>query len=163
MQARIRQMSLFAVIAVAFVVVFGGTALAQRDGTLGTWKVNLAKSKYEPGPPPTSDARVLEAWETDGVKFTGTSVGADGTRFTVGLAAHYDGKDYKVTGTPDVDTIALKRMNPNTFTYTLKKGGNVVERGKYVVSKNGKMLTLTGTGTNAKGQKVHDLLVMDKQ
>ena len=69
MQARMRQMSLFAVIAVVSVVILGGPALAQSDRTLGTWKVNLAKSKYEPGPPPTSDTRVLDAWETDGIKF----------------------------------------------------------------------------------------------
>jgi hypothetical protein len=163
MQKRMRQMSLFAVVGVAFVVVLGGTAFAQSDRTLGTWKVNLAKSKFEPGPPPMSDTRVIEALETNGVKFTATVIAQDGTHATIGFSAHYDGKGYMVTGTPDVDIIVLKRVNANAFTFALKKGGKVVQTGKYVVSKSGRMITLIGTGSNSKGQKVHDVLVMDKQ
>lgn len=70
------------------------------DWNLGTWKLNVAKSTFDPGPPWKSETRVFEAWETDGIKYTSTGVLADGTRFTVGFSAHYDGKDYKVTGTP---------------------------------------------------------------
>jgi hypothetical protein len=44
-----------------------------------------------------------------------------------------------------------------------KKGGTVVTRSKIVVSKDGKILTLTTTGTSAKGQKVHKVEVFDKQ
>ena len=70
------------------------------DSTLGTWKLNLAKSKFDPGPAPKSRTEVYEAWETDGITFTGTTVQADGTRATAGFSAHYDGKDYKLIGTP---------------------------------------------------------------
>jgi hypothetical protein len=35
--------------------------------------------------------------------------------------------------------------------------------GKDVVSKNGKRWTSTGTGMNARGQKVHNVVVFDKQ
>jgi hypothetical protein len=73
----------------------------------GTWKLNVAKSKYEPGPPPISETRVYEAWENDGVKATFTRVQADGTRVILGYSAHLDGKDYQYTGSSDIDTITL--------------------------------------------------------
>jgi len=31
------------------------------DPVLGTWKLNLAKSKYNPGPPPKSNTTSIEA------------------------------------------------------------------------------------------------------
>ena len=52
------RMYLFAVAAATLGVVFGGTALAQSDNTLGTWTLNVAKSTYDPGPPPMSETRV---------------------------------------------------------------------------------------------------------
>lgn len=161
-QAGMRPAHLFAVIAVTF-VVFGGTALAQSDNTLGTWKLNIAKSKYDPGPPPMSETRVYEAWETDGVRATHARVQSDGTRVTLGFSAHYDGKDYKYTGSPDYDTIVMKRVDANTIESTLKKGGKVVQTTKAVVSSGGKVRTITYTGTNAKGQKVNNVVVFDKQ
>jgi hypothetical protein len=165
MQARMRQIVVSAV-AVALGVVLGGTAFAQRDPNLGMWKLNLAKSKYDSGLAPKSETIVNEAWDTDGFKYTITTVEADGKRVTSGSSAHYDGKDYKVlfvTGTPDVDTVAFKRVDPNTITYTLKKGGKVIQTGTAVVSNNGKVFTITATMTNAKGQKENAVAVYDKQ
>jgi hypothetical protein len=132
------------------------------DSNLGTWKLNLAKSKFYQGPP-VSETAVVEAWETNGIKSAGTVVLPDGQSVAVGWSAHYDGKDYKVTGLPDADTIAYTRVDANTVAFTLKKGGKVVGTGNAVVSNNGKMRTSTGTMTNAKGQKVNIVLVYDKQ
>jgi hypothetical protein len=89
-------------------------------------------------PPPMSEARVYEAWETDGVKATHTRMQADGTRVTLGFSAHYDGNDYKYTSSPDYDIIALKRVDANTIEATLKKGGKVVQTTKDVVSSSSK-------------------------
>jgi hypothetical protein len=163
MQARMRQMAHLAVVAVAMGVILGGTAFAQSDPIMGTWKLNLTKSTYDPGPPPMSDTRVYEPWDIDGVKLTANLVLADGTHVTAGFSAHYDGKDYKDAGVSDYDTITLKRVNGNTIAETVKKGGKVVGTAKHVVSKNGKMFTLTATWTNVKGQKAHRVSVYDKQ
>lgn len=163
MQARMRQTNCLTVVAVAVGVVFGGTALAQSNPFIGTWKVNFAKSKYNPGPPPMSETRVAEVWETDGLKMTATGVGADGMAFTAGASVHYDGKDYKYTGSPDFDTIAVKHVTANTLAYTLKKDGKVVVTGTFVVSKNGQIATDTSTMMNAKGHKVRNVDVWDKQ
>jgi hypothetical protein len=57
----------------------------------------------------------------------------------------------------------LKRVDANTTEATLKKGGKVIQTTKAVVSNNRKVRTLTTTGTNAKGEKVNNVAVFDKQ
>jgi hypothetical protein len=166
MQTRMQRMACFAVVAVASVVLVGGTAFAQSNPAFGTWKMNLTKSKYDPGPPPMSDTRVFEAWEGDGVKMTFTVVQADGTRVVTEFSGHYDGKDYnlKTAGAPNTATMSLRRVSANTTEYMIKNQGKVIGTGKVVVARNGKTQTLrTTSGTNAKGQKVHNVTVWDKQ
>ena len=137
-------------------------ASAQSDPFLGTWKLNVAKSDFADGPAETSETRVFEPWETDGITYTATVVLADGTRSTHSFSAHYDGKDYKFTGSPNLDTISLKRVDANTFEFTGKKNGNVVGTGKNVVSKDGKTTTRTVTATDLQGQKIASTGVFDK-
>ena len=49
-----------AVIACTF-FAFAGVALAQSDPSVGTWKLNLTKSKYSPGPLPKSNTVTIAA------------------------------------------------------------------------------------------------------
>jgi hypothetical protein len=159
-----RRIGVHSVIVVAAVVVTAsGAILAQgNDPFYGTWKLNVAKSTYDPGPPPMSVTRIVEPWENDGIKETAIVVQADGTRITGELTAHFDGKDYK-SANPNFDMAAFKREAANTFTSTMKRGGQVVATVKYVVSENGKVATETLTGTNRKGQQVHNVTVYEKQ
>ena len=132
------------------------------DPAVGTWKLNTAKSKYTPGPVPKS-ATVTYEETADGIKRTGESVDADGKTTSFTYTAKYDGKDYPVTGSDVYDTIAPKRINEHTVEATRKKSGAVVHTARRVVSKNGKVMTITMTGKNAKGEKVHNVAVYDKQ
>jgi hypothetical protein len=60
--------------------------------------------------------------------------------------------------------MSLRRLNARTTEYTIKADGKVVNTGTVVVARNGKTQTLrTTSGTNAKGQKVHNVTVWDKQ
>ena len=52
------------VAALTFTVVAWGA-----DNNVGTWKANLAKSKYSPGPAPKSQTLTIEAHE-GGIKYT---------------------------------------------------------------------------------------------
>ena len=61
MLARTRQAYLFAAVAAILGVVLAGTALAQSNNEVGVWKLNVAKSKYSPGPAPTSATTKIEA------------------------------------------------------------------------------------------------------
>jgi hypothetical protein len=139
-----------------------GMTLWAADPAIGTWKLNTAKSKYTPGPTPKS-ATVTYEETADGIKRTGESVDADGKTTSFTYTAKYDGKDYPVSGTDLYDAIAPKRVNEHIVEATLKKSGTVVHTARRVVSKDGKMMTITMSGKNAKGEKVHNVAVYDKQ
>ena len=133
---------------------------AQADPTVGTWKLNLAKTKYNAGQAPKSTTLVIEA-AGQGVKLTSNTVLADGTARKISYTATYDGKDAAVTGTPDYDTISLKKT-ANGSEGSRKKAGKVLQTFVRAVSADGKTMTVTSTGTNAAG-KVDNVQVYDKQ
>ena len=58
-----------AVLAVCLVAMSPLSGFTQTDTFIGTWKLNLAKSKYSPGPPPKSQTATYDA-AGDGVKVT---------------------------------------------------------------------------------------------
>src|SRR5260370_27690397 len=99
--------------------------LAQDNPFVGPWKLNLAKSKFEPGPAPKSQTRTVVA-QGDGAKYTFDGVAADGTPFSYSFTVKYDGKDYPVTGTgmpAGADSIAIKLVGTNKAEATQQKGG----------------------------------------
>src|SRR5215510_10135892 len=153
------------VVAFLAVCLFATSSLsgfAQTDPFIGTWKLNLAKSKFSPGPPPKSLTLTHEA-VGQGLKITVKVTDAEGKPIDCHHTANYDGKDYPITGDPDVDTFAMKRIDAHTVEYTRKKAGKALVTGTNVVSKDGKTMTLTAKGTNAKGEKTSDTLVFEKQ
>ncbi len=164
MQARMRQACLFAVVVAASVVVFAGTALAQSGNPhLGTWKLNLAKSKYNAGTAPKSTTLKHEAVGAS-VTVTVDSVAADGTASHFTFTTNYDGKDSPITGnTLNGDTVAVIRVDANTTRTVYKKDGKVTVNQTAVVSADGKTRTITSKGTNTAGRAVDAVIVYDKQ
>jgi hypothetical protein len=80
---------------IVLVVILAGVsrvAGADGDARLGTWKLNLSKSNYSPGPPPKSQVRKWEPFEGDGVTFTVETVNADGSRTTERIAPTTTGR-----------------------------------------------------------------------
>lgn len=147
-----------------FAVVASSSLHAQGNPLVGTWKLNVAKSKFDPGPGPKSLTRTVEA-QGDGVKYTFDGVGADGKPVAYSFAVKFDGKDNPITGSmpSGADTISAKRIDSNNFEATLKAGGKAIGTSKVTVSKDGKVTTVESTGTNSTGGKVHDVQVYDKQ
>ena len=133
------------------------------DSNLGTWKLNVAKSTFSPGPAPKSQTLLYEPWGTDGVKATADGIGADGKPTHWQFRAKYDGKDNRFTGNPDADVVAFTRIDANTIVAITKIKGKVTGITKAVTSADGNTRTLTQTGTNARGQDVNNLVVYDKQ
>jgi hypothetical protein len=146
----------------AFALFGLAATLVAADPAIGTWKLNAAKSKYTPGPPPKS-ATITYEETADGIKRTGENVDAEGKTTSFEYTAKYDGKDYPVTGSDLYDAITLKRINDQTTEATLKKAGKVVSNARRMISKDGKVMTLTITGNNPKGEKMHNVAVYDKQ
>ena len=129
---------------------------------IGTWKLNVAKSKYSPGPAPQSVTMKIEA-SGDGEKATTEGVNAPGTATMTQYTAQYDGKDYPMTGSQNADKVSLKRIDARTMERTDKKGEKVVATSTRVLSEDGKTMTVTVKGTNAQGQAVDNVTVWEKQ
>jgi hypothetical protein len=131
------------------------------DPRIGTWKLDVAKSKYSPGPAPKSGTVTFSA-AGQAVKAAIDFVGPDGSKTQWGYTAAVDGKPHPVTGNGDGDMVVAKRINANTVetTYTLKGKQTTVNTG--VVSADGKTFTVTTKGTNAQGQKVENIQVFVK-
>src|SRR6266850_557924 len=132
------------------------------DPRIGTWKLNVAKSKYSPGPPPQSQTLKVEP-SGQGEKVTSEVVAADGTRTTTQYTANFDGKDSPLTGSQIADTVSLKRIDARTTERTDKKGGTVAQTIRRVVSADGKMMNVTVKGKNAQGQEMSNVVVFEKQ
>lgn len=149
------------VIALTSVLAFAAVAFA--DNNVGTWKLNVAKSSFSPGPAPKSQTLKIEAWGDDGLKYAADGVGPDGKPTHAEFQAKFDGKDVPFKGNPDADTLAYKRVDANTIQATTKMKGKTTITAKVVVSKDGKTRTVAQTGTDAQGRTVKNVLVYDRQ
>lgn len=127
----------------------------QNSPFTGTWKLNVAKSKFDPAPGPKSET---------------VTIAADGKVSVEEATA--DGQTVNWSFTPSGDTAVpiegmenatvVSKESGNTVDHTWKIGsGN--ETGHGVVSKNGKIMKYTMTGTNAQGQPVHTIAIFEKQ
>jgi hypothetical protein len=148
----------FIALAITTVGAFGA------DNTLGTWKLDVAKSKYTPAPMPIKSLTLTREASDGGVKHTTMGERADGTAINASYTAKYDGKDVQVAGNSQYDSIAIKQLNANSLTDERKKtGGPYKATGRTVVSNGGKTMTTTTKGTNADGKEFTQILVFDKQ
>ncbi len=159
MRSRMRLAFLFTAALITLAVALGGTAFAQ---SVGTWKLNLAKSKYQQGQAPKSTTLVYEA-AGQGIKVTVDTVQADGAKVHYAYAANYDGKDNPVVGNPNADMASRTRVDATTTKLVNKKGGKVLSNVTLLTSGDGKTLTITTTGVDAQGRNVDSVAVYDKQ
>ena len=146
-----------------FVLTLVTIALAA-DPFVGTWKVNVAKSKTtDPSVLPKSHI-VKSVGIDNGLESVIDGIDAEGNAYHIENSVKYDGKDYPVTGFPLADTVVAKKtLDANSYELVFKKAGKVVEKWLCVVTKDGKMMTLTGKGTNAKGQEYKATFIYDRQ
>ena len=143
------------------VFCFATSGAYAADVFSGNWKVNVAKSKYDPGPPPKSQTSKIDAKE-GGLQFTNDGVNAEGKPTHSEWSGKFDGKDNPVKGDPNRDTAALKKIDDHTFEITNKKAGKVTTTIRAVFSRDGKTRTQTVKGTNAQGNKVNNTVVYEK-
>lgn len=148
-------------LAVCAATVLSSSVLLAADNWLGTWKLNVEKSKYSPGPAPKSLTLKYEA--SQGViKLTSDGVTAEGKATHATYSSKFDGKDVSWEGNPDADTAAPKKIDDNSFENVWKKSGKVTVSVKAVVSKDGKTYTVSQTGKNAKGEAVNITAVYER-
>jgi hypothetical protein len=143
-------------------IVLSSSVVLAAENWLGTWKVDLTKSKYSPGPAPKSYTLKFEATPS-GIEFTGDGVIAEGKATHSMFLSNFDGKDVPYEGNADADTASPKKIDDNSYDNPWKKGGKATITAKVVVSADGKTMTITQTGTNAKGEAVNNTIVYNKQ
>jgi len=127
----------------AFLLCLNAVAMAQQasDKWIGTWKLNLEKSKL-------ANASAAERVVTfqivpGGMKYVSDSVNARGTPQHTEYVASFDAKDVVVT---ESQKVALKRIDGSTFERLIKdSGGNIRTIVRIAVSADGKTLTETIT------------------
>jgi hypothetical protein len=149
-------------IVVTLALCFGAGALCfASDPQMGTWKLNEAKSKIAPGQPKNNTV-VYEAAD-DKVKVTVDGTDSDGKPIHNEWTGKFDGKDYPVTGDPNLDARSYRKVDDRTLELTTKKDGKVTVTGRIVVSADGKSRTLTTSGTDSQGKKFKSTAVYDKK
>jgi hypothetical protein len=132
---------------------------------VGTWKLDLARSRYDPGPPPRS-AQDVNTEVNGAMRSVQESVDADGKPHRVEWTAKFDGKDYPVTGGDAGTTISLARpdpRDPRTVDWVWKVAGKVTASGRTVYGKDGKTRTIDSKGTDATGKPTKSTRVYERQ
>ena len=124
----------------------------------GTWKLNLAKSKISPGPPPQS---VTITFAPDGT--TTLDIVND-----QGKAHHWSypwsgGKEVPVTGEGLENTTVTDSIQGRTKDTIAKTNGKIVRKSHDVLSPDGRSFTATVDATDAQGHSVHGVEVYEKQ
>jgi len=155
-------------VGLAVLAFFSVTAIGA-DMLAGTWKLNVAKSKYSPGPAPQSNTVKFESIE-GGIKLVADGVDSQGKKTHNEYTAKFDGKDSPtkpmLDGTPNpnaANAVSYKKIDDYTYEVTAKLNGKTLNLARHVISKDGKTRTVTTTGTNAQGQKLNDTTVFERQ
>jgi hypothetical protein len=142
-------------------LILSSAALAQNDH-VGTWRINIAKSKYSPSPAPKAGTLTISQSGASGVKIDAESTNADGTPTRIQYDAQFDGKDYPITGFPGADAVALKRIDDKVMEAQLKSKGAVVLTVRSTLSADGKTRTSTFKGKDPQGREVSNTVVYDR-
>jgi hypothetical protein len=147
----------------------GAVAAQATESLAGTWKLNAAKSKYDPVTLANKSGTVTYAFSGNKVTTTVDQVNAKDQKVHVEYTATLDGADHPWKGTIDgkpnlgQDSVSFKKLDAHTYHVENKLNGKVMTTNHIVVAADGKSRTVTITGTNAQGQKVHHVVVYDKQ
>jgi hypothetical protein len=126
---------------------------------VGTWKLNVSKSKFNPKPGPTGVTAIIS--EDGSMELKQET--ADGKSLDWTMPPSKDGATVPISGAGDNATYSHKVIDQwHTEDHWKTAGGTTV--GKGTLSKDGKTLKYVSVGTSPQGKKVvHDVQVFEKQ
>lgn len=141
----------------------------------GSWKLNLAKSDLDSDPSSKFKVQTM-TFETQGdvLAVTTDTVTPSGARHEM-YTAKFDGKKYPLTGMRDRDAVTIKRIDAFSIEVVFTEAEKPGTTSRLVVSKDGKILTITRTATgskkkssdlgpyNSREQQLIDVAVYDKE
>jgi len=124
----------------------GGARIAANP-FVGDWTQDLSKTRLRQGL-----LLKIEADGKEGVRFSGD----------FNYTARFDGKEYILKNSHN-DTVTLQLIDAHTVDSIYKRGDQVAERDRWVVSPDGQRMTVTTTGVAESGQQIKETLVFRKQ
>jgi hypothetical protein len=136
--------------------------LAQSVPLTGTFKLNLAKSRFSGSPPPRSTTFTF-AGEGQNLTNTVESIDAQGQTVKTVFMHIYDGKPHPTTVAGGFfDATTYNRVDAYTVNFVRSKDGKAVQTGSNVVSADGKTFTVFTVGVGANGQQISSVAVYEK-
>jgi hypothetical protein len=133
------------------------------DPLFGTWQLNLAKSKFSPGPAPKSMKRTYAEAAQGAISLTINATSAEGKSGSVTYTYKNDGKPYPVSGSQDADMASVTPVDASRADFKQIRAGSTIATGVRTLSKDGKTLTVAQKGTHANGAPFDDVMVYDRQ
>ena len=154
-------------VAVAFLALATVAAAQSKDDpSLGTWRLNVAKSKFTPGPPIKGDTRSYEVNDEGWLIVTTETIQPDGTHTGVRFAAKFDGKAYPQIGrfAPTVTLITYEPVDRLTLKYTQRDtSGKVLSTNTRTVSTDSQTMTIEQRSTDANGRPVVNVELFERR
>jgi hypothetical protein len=150
--------------AMLFLAVFALVgSLWAADPFVGTWKLNVAKSKASDPSLMSKSGTLQNIVQGSEIRTIMNGVDSQGKTTHSEWSGTWDGKDFPFNGDSSIDTSSIKRIDPNTVEVVAKKAGKEVSTYKSSVSKDGKTMTIVAKGRDAKGLEWSSTQVFDKQ
>lgn len=151
-------------------VISGAVLQAQRTSAMdkayiGTWTLNVAKSKYVNATPPKEGTRTHDDRGDGFVIVWQDQVNAQGVRSRSGYTYKPDGKEYPMAqlNATVLQTISLTSVDPYTVEFSFHRDGKVTSTGRRVLAKDGKTMIVETRGTNAQGQPTSSSAFYEKR
>jgi hypothetical protein len=115
-------------------------AVGGETALIGTWRLDVAKSKYSPGPPLKGETRIYTR-DGSGIQGRIDRQYADGRREVIDYRADLD-REVPVSGTKAYDAVRLKRIDPHTTEGVLSHAGRTFGFSRRVISADGRTMTI---------------------
>lgn len=139
-----------------------GSAQAPQ-GLIGTWKVNVAKSTYNPGPAPRSQTSIWATAPGGGWTSVVDGVDAAGKTTHTEQITMFDGKPVELKGAPAPTTRAFSRIDNRSYQFVDRVNGKVTTTTRVTISADNKTRTNVATGTSADGKALNNTVVWERQ
>lgn len=129
---------------------------------LGEWHLNLARSSYRPGPAPYVRASYRIEAHGDGLRVVYEMVRPRGGVTHLEWTGRFDGQDYPVQGVEEAVTYAYRRVDARTYDVVTKVDGRPAATSRAVLAADGRSITTTTGGRDARGAEVMTVTVYEK-